>query len=170
MSRPIVVPPEKVKEIADASRAESYKKRKQYVKKGITLNSTNGSVPEELTMLRINEVAKLISKGKSRATCIEYIMNTYDLAYNTAKNYYVTAIKSLYRLDDDVRKGLIQANIDRLEKIIESCIEGNSAEKKVARECITELNKMLGVTSQNTVMINKNDEGDEQIIISFDKG
>ena len=38
-----------------------------------------------------------------------------------------------------------------------------------ARQSIAELNKILGINAQNTIMINKNNQGDEQIVISFEK-
>lgn len=129
---------------------------------------------EPQTIMRVDEVAQMISNGKSRQTCQQWIKDTYGVQDRQARAYYSAALRLLIPDEDkydEYRKALIQANIDRLEKIIEVCIESNDANMlSQARQCVAELNKMLGVTSQNTVMINKNDEGDEQIIISFDKG
>ena len=140
----------------------------------VTMRPSEEWSAEPQTIMRVDEIAQMISNGKSRQTCQQWIKDTYGVQDRQARAYYSAALRLLIPDDskyDEYRKALIQANIDRLEKIIEVCIESNDANMlSQARQCVAELNKMLGVTSQNTVMINKNDEGDEQIIISFDKG
>lgn len=140
----------------------------------VTMRPSEEWSAEPQTIMRVDEIAQMISNGKSRQTCQQWIKDTYGVQDRQARAYYNAALRLLIPDDskyDEYRKALIQANIDRLEKIIEVCIESNDANMlSQARQCVAELNKMLGVTSQNTVMINKNDEGDEQIIISFDKG
>lgn len=140
----------------------------------VTMRPSEEWSAEPQTIMRVDEVAQMISNGKSRQTCQQWIKDTYGVQDRQARAYYNAALRLLIPDEskfDKYRKALIQANIDRLEKIIEVCIESNDANMlSQARQCVAELNKMLGVTSQNTVMINKNDEGDEQIIISFDKG
>ncbi len=127
-----------------------------------------GVQPTAMTVGRILEIAKMLSKGKSRQTAIEYAMSHYNINEAQAKRYYSAATK--YLLPDDVdefRKGLIQANMDRLETIIEKCME--QGQWKVAREAIDSLNKMFGVTGGVQVGIQTDKENNtQQIVIKFD--
>lgn len=117
-----------------------------------------------------HEIISLVSQGKSRKDVIQYLMDD-GMSYSGANQMYYDALKEMtpdINLLDDYKRGIMQINLDRLEKIINSSIEGNSQDKGVALKAISEINRMLGLSStDNKVMINKNDKGDEQIIISF---
>lgn len=125
---------------------------------------------EPATIKKIQEAAKLLAKGKSRATIIEWLMDTYGFAPTTAARYYESAV--LYILPDDdeqYRQNLIKANTTRLETIIERAME--ERQYKVAREAIAELNKMAGIRGEGVqVGINTDKQNDtQQIIIKFDQ-
>lgn len=114
------------------------------------------------------DVMGLISKGKSRTEVIQNLVDD-GIEYSNANLLYYEALKEMTpdtNLLDDYKRGMIQINLDRLEKIINSCIDGSTGDKKVALQAIAEVNKMIGVSQGNNVMINRN-QGDEQIIISF---
>lgn len=119
------------------------------------------------TIARVEEAAKMISKGKGRADVIEHLQKKYDMSYNTAQKYFISACHFL--IPDDqagFKEGLIKQNIERLEKIINDSLEDK--QYKTAREAIDTLNKTLGAYGQgNSIVINKNSEGDEQIIVNF---
>lgn len=115
------------------------------------------------------EVMDAISKGESRADIVQSLVDN-GLGYKNANLLYYEAMKELTpeeNMLDDYKRGMMQQNLDRLEKIINSSIEGNSQDKQVALKAIAEMNKMLGLSQGNNVTINKNNQGDEQIIISF---
>lgn len=115
------------------------------------------------------EVMDAISKGQSRASIVQTLVDN-GLGYKNANLLYYQAMKELTpeeNMLDDYKRGMMQQNLDRLEKIINSSIEGNAGDKKVALQAIAEMNKMLGLSQGNNVTINKNNQGDEQIVISF---
>lgn len=118
------------------------------------------------------EVMDAISKGQTRADIVRGLVDTTGMGYKNANLIYYEALKELspeVNMLDDYKLGIMQTNLDRLEKIINTSIDGNTGDKKVALQAIAELNKMLGISQGNNVTINKNQEGDEQIIISFDR-
>lgn len=126
---------------------------------------------EPETIMRVDEIAQMISDGKSRKTIQQYIKDNYGVKDRQARCYYSAALRLLIPDEsefDEYRKGLIQANIDRLEKIIERSITGNTQDMKVAKDCISELNKMMGLGDKTNIMINKNDN-EETFIIQIDK-
>jgi len=141
----------------------------------IPTNPQGGATREEIekrgaypaTIARVEEAAKMISKGKGRADVIEHLQKTYDLSYSSAQKYFISACHFL--IPDDqagFKEGLIKQNIERLEKIIDKSIEDK--QYRVAREAIDTLNKTLGAYGQgSSIVINKNNEGDEQIIVNF---
>lgn len=115
------------------------------------------------------EIMDMISKGQSRADIVQSLAYT-GIGHKNANLLYYQALKELTpeeNMLDDYKRGMMQQNLDRLEKIINSSIEGNSQDKQVALKAIAEMNKMLGLSQGNNVTINKNNQGDEQIIISF---
>lgn len=129
-------------------------------------------MPTNLTT-KVNrmQVAEWLSQGKSRKFIMDSLVASgitpgvsRDLYYDTLKDFIPAT-----NLIDEHKKAIIQQNLDRLEKIIEDCIDGNTGDKKVALNAIAELNKMCGVYESNKVTIAKNQEGDEMIQISFDK-
>ena len=117
------------------------------------------------------EIMDAISKGQSRADIVNSLVDD-GITYRNAQQLYYEAMKDMtpdINLLDDYKRGMMQQNLDRLEKIINSSIEGNSQDKGVALKAIAEMNRMLGLSQSDKVTINKNQEGDEQIIISFDR-
>ena len=128
------------------------------------------------TEWRLMEIAKQISEGKSRKTCLEEIQQNYNVGYAQAKNYYNSALAWLIPDDlDQYQKGLVQANVERLETIIQEGISRKDDARRgsdylrTAKEAIAELNRMLGVGGQNVKIAQKSEDGSEQIIqINFD--
>lgn len=121
------------------------------------------------TIKKVEEAAKLISNGKTRATVIEYLQNEYGIAYDTARKYYNDAIHYLLPdNDEEFRQNLVKVNYERLDKIIqESMAAGNY---RVAREAIDTQNKMCGI-HQNGITVGvatdqKNNT--QQVVIKFD--
>ena len=125
------------------------------------------------TEFRVMEVAKMICEGNSKQTCLEYIQQAQNVGIQQARMYYQAAINWLIPSDmDEYKKGLLQANIERLEKIIEEGIKNkNDARRgadylRTAKDAIGELNKMLGV-GNNRIVVAENADGDKAISIEF---
>ena len=124
--------------------------------------------------VRIIEVAKMISEGKTRSFCFDYIKEHFEVSSSKQANaYYQAALNWLIPDDlDKYKQGLVQANVERLEKIIQEGIDKRNDERRgadylrTAKEAIAELNKMLGV-GQNKVVVAENAEGDKAISIQF---
>lgn len=127
-----------------------------------------GSPPSPATINKVTTAAKWIAKGKSRATVIEDLIKTFDMAEATAVDYYKAALHFLLPdNEDEVRKDIMAANYKRLEEIIERCMENRNY--KVAREAIAELNKMAGLGSGVKIAVNNDAENNtQQIYIKFD--
>ena len=122
---------------------------------------------------RVIEVARMICEGKSKQTCLEYVQSAQGCGVQQAKYYYQAALNWLIPTDmDEYKQGLIQANMERLEKIVEECVEKKDDAKKgadylrVAKEAIAEMNKALGV-GNNRVLVQQNKEGEQTIAIEF---
>ena len=119
------------------------------------------------TVAKVEEAAKMISKGKGRAEVIEHLQKKYDMTYENARKYFISACHFLIPDDQgEFRQSLIKQNMERLEKIINDSIE--EKQYKVAREAIAEMNKMLGVTGGQGIVINQDPaSGQQQIIVNF---
>lgn len=131
------------------------------------------AAPRKTTnVVTMTTVLEMLAQGKSRNTILKRLEDD-GMTPPHARTLYNNAIREYApdtNLLDDYKRALIQQNLDRLERIIEETISGDTQEKKVALQAVSELNKMIGAyTSGNNVTINKNQEGDEQIIISFDR-
>lgn len=138
-------------------------------KSGLTLANHDGTprnvYPE--TEVYILQIADMICKGKTKEACLDYIREAKDISLPQAKQYYDAAIRSLVPDDmDDYKKQMMAKNFKRLEKIVEKGMT-DDRDLKLAKEAIAEINRML-MGGGNKVVVNKNQEGDEQIIISFD--
>jgi hypothetical protein len=121
------------------------------------------------TRVQTYSVAEMINSGMTRQEIMKALTDQ-GIAPNYASKYYYMALKDLAPtpdLIDDYKKGMIQVNLDRLEKIVNETIDGNFQNKAIALKAIEQINKMLNITGNNEVVINKNNKGDEQIIISF---
>lgn len=115
---------------------------------------------------RVKDIAEKISAGTSRMSVMNYITNDLGYSYSQAKEYYETALAYLCPEDEEgYRKGLIQANFERLENIIERSMSGPDKNLRLAKDCIAEMNKVL--VSGQKVIVEQNKEGDQRITISF---
>ena len=125
------------------------------------------------TEWRVMEIARKITEGQSRQTCLDFIQESYSLSRQQAQKYYNAALNWLVPEDlDEYKKGLLQANIERLEKIIQEGIDNHNDARRgadylrTAKDAIAELNKMMGIGS-NKVTIAENKEGEKAIQIEF---
>ena len=125
------------------------------------------------TEYRVMETAKMICEGNSKQTCLEHIMEVQGCGIAQAKQYYQAALNWLIPTDmDGYKKGLLEANMNRLEKIVEECVKKKDDPKKgsdylrCAKDAISEMNKVLGV-GNGRVMVSESAEGDKSICIEF---
>ncbi len=119
----------------------------------------------------LTEVLDMLAQGKSRNTILKRLEGD-GMTTQHARTLYNNAIREFApdtNLLDDYKRALIQQNLDRLERVIEETISGDTQEKKVALQAVSELNKMIGAYTTDKVTIAKNGEGDEIIQISFEK-
>lgn len=124
---------------------------------------------EPATAVKIQQAAKMIAKGKSRATIIEHLQKQWEISAVTAANYYGDALRLLMpENEDEFRKDLIKANAVRLETIYERAME--EGDYKNAKDAIAELNKMIGANGSGVMVgINTDNENNtQQIFIKFD--
>lgn len=132
-------------------------------------NRQEGWVP--LKRLELNVmVQEMISSGMTRMQIINALKEK-GLTYDKAEHAYYIALKDMAPSPDfidDYKRGLIQLNLDRLEKIINETIGGNFQSKAVALKAISEINKMLGATDGNKITIAQKDKDDNQQIIEID--
>ena len=127
-----------------------------------------GSPSKQDTALKVQTAAKWIAKGKSKATVIADLVSNFGMAEATAKDYYLAAVHFLLPdNEEEFRKDIMAVNYQRLEEIIERCMEDHNY--KVAREAIAELNKMAGLGSGVKIAVNNDTENNtQQIYIKFD--
>lgn len=118
------------------------------------------------------QIQEWINKGKSRQYIMDRLQEDGMTVLGAQEIYYAT-LKEMVpdpNLFDDYKKQVIQQNLDRLEKIVESSIDGNYQEKNVALKAIDTLNKLIGAYSDsNSVTIAKDNQGQEIIRIEFQK-
>lgn len=118
------------------------------------------------------QIQEWINKGKSRQYVMDRLQEDGMTVLGAQEIYYAT-LKEMApdpNLFDDYKKQVIQQNLDRLEKIVESSIDGNYQEKNVALKAIDTLNKLIGAYSDsNSVTIAKDNQGQEIIRIEFQK-
>lgn len=122
-----------------------------------------GAFPQ--TIARVEEAAKMISDGVGRQEVIEHIAKKYNLSYNTAQNYFVSACHYLIPDNDDFKAGLIKQNFERLEKIVNDSLK--EGDKKMAKDAIAEMNKMLGLGTNSVKITNDPKNNTNEITISF---
>lgn len=121
------------------------------------------------TRVQTYSVAEMINSGMTRQEIMKALTDQ-GIAPNYASKYYYMALKDLAPepdLIDDYKKGMIQLNLDRLEKIVNETIDGNFQNKAIALKAIEQINKMLGITDSNKVTIANNKEGEQIIEIDF---
>lgn len=139
------------------------------VNSSVNMQKSRNKTAEPATVMKVQEAARMISDGKSRATIIETLQDKYHIGYDQAKHLYGAGIRFLIPEDEDkYRKELIVKNIARLETIIENTM--NDRQWKVAREAIDSLNKMIGIGNGGFQVAVQNDaeNNTQQIYIKFD--
>lgn len=126
-----------------------------------------------ITERRVIDVANMISEGKSRKNVLKYIQENFELGERQAKRYYQAALNWLIPENlEEYRDGLIQANIERLETIIQEGIEKSSDARRgadylrAAKDAIAELNRILGV-GNTKIQVGQNKDGDQTVQIEF---
>ena len=139
------------------------------VNSSINMHKGRNKGAEPATVMKVQEAAKMISAGKSRATILETLQEKYHIGYDQANHLYGAGIRFLIPEDEDeFRKELIAKNIARLEKIVEESMDAR--QWKIAREAIDSLNKMIGIGNGGfQVAVNNDKENNtQQIYIKFD--
>lgn len=122
--------------------------------------------------VQLYDIAERISKGEPREKLVKELV-AGGMDRTKATRYYYEALKEITPEDtilDEYKKGMMQVNLNRLETIIETSLNGNYQEKQVALKAIAELNKMLGLSNDtNKVTVANNKEGEQIIQIEFSK-
>lgn len=104
------------------------------------------------TVERVMEVSNMIVKGGSRQTIQNDIMQKWEVGDRQARAYYSAAMRYLIPNDEDeYKRCLIQANIDRLEEIIQRTM--NDDDYKNAIAAIKEINRIIAPNNKNEVEV-----------------
>lgn len=122
-----------------------------------------GAYPQ--TVVRVEEAAKMISDGVGRGEVIEHLKTKYNMTYNTAQKYFVSACHYLIPDNDEFKAGLIKQNFERLEKIVNDSLK--EGDKKMAKDAIAEMNKMLGLGTNSVKITNDPKNNTNEITINF---
>ena len=136
--------------------------------KGISRHKGDNTPLTPQSQLKIEEAAKMITKGKGMNDVIEFIRDKYKISYEQSRHYWVAACRFLVADMDETREALIKQNIQRLERIINKSMENE--DYKLAKETIGELNKMLGVGKDGVSIAVRNDpeNNTQEFIIKVD--
>lgn len=121
--------------------------------KDILLRPTEQWTTTPQTIERIISLAKMISEGMSRKNVQEWIMAHYGVSGRQARAYYSAALRYLIPdNEEEYKRGLIQANINRLETIIERTMAEGSADYKSAIAAIKEINRLVA-PNENSIEV-----------------
>lgn len=121
--------------------------------KDILLRPSEQWTTKPQTIERIISLAKMISEGMSRKSAQEWIMTNYDVSGRQARAYYSAALRYLIPdNEEEYKRGLIQANINRLETIIERTMAEGSADYKSAIAAIKEINRLVA-PNENSIEV-----------------
>ena len=89
----------------------------------------------------------------SRKSALEWIMTNYEVGDRQARAYYTAALRYLIPdNEEEYKRGLIQANINRLETIIERTMAEGSADYKSAIAAIKEINRLVA-PNENSIEV-----------------
>ena len=156
---------EKIETIEKADKTEKPKKKASNAKKiwrpsnmekdekDIMLKPSDEWKASPQTIERVTNLAKMLSKGMSRKSAQEWIMTNYDVSGRQARAYYTAALRYLIPdNEEEYKRGLIQANIDRLETIIERTMAEGSADYKSAIAAIKEINRLVA-PNENSIEV-----------------
>lgn len=116
-----------------------------------------------------DEIMNWVSKGKTRQYILDKLQEE-GLTNRDAISLYYTTLKEMVPNEEmytSYKNATIQKNLDRLDKVVEDNISGSTADKAIALKALDTLNKMIGAYGGNGVVINKDGQGNEQIIIKF---
>ena len=119
------------------------------------------------TELKVKEIARMLSKGKSKTTILDSIQEKYGLSQARVLDLYYEAVKFLLPKDEQkFKEEIITKNVERLDRIVEETME--SKNYKEATKAIAELNKMAGITSNNIkVGMQTDGEGGSTFIVEI---
>ena len=121
--------------------------------KDIMLKPSDEWKANSQTIERVTNLAKMLSEGMSRKNAQEWIMTHYDVSGRQARAYYSAALRYLIPdNEEEYKRGLIQANINRLETIIERTMAEGSADYKSAIAAIKEINRLVA-PNENTIEV-----------------
>ena len=156
---------EQTEQIEKTEKAEKPKKKATTAKKiwrpsnmekdekDILLRPTEQWTTTPQTIERVTALAKMISEGMSRKNVQEWIMTHYDVSGRQARAYYSAALRYLIPDNaEEYKRGLIQANINRLETIIERTMAEGSADYKSAIAAIKEINRLVA-PNENSIEV-----------------
>lgn len=120
------------------------------------------------TQIKVEEAAKMITDGKGMNDVIEFIQGKYGISYEQSRHYWVAACRYLVADMDETREALVRQNLQRLEKIVNECME--EKDYKLAKETISEMNKMLGVGKDGVQVGIRNNPNTntQEVYIKFD--
>lgn len=156
---------EKTEQIKQTEKTEKPKKKASNSKKiwrpsnmeknekDILLRPTEQWTTTPQTTEKIISLAKMISEGMSRKNLQEWIMTNYGVGDRQARAYYSAALRYLIPdNEEEYKRGLIQANINRLETIIERTMSEGSADYKSAIAAIKEINRLVA-PNENSIEV-----------------
>ena len=124
------------------------------------------STPTPGTVLKVIEIAKKITKGKTRLDVMNEMM-AEGCSMRKAEYYYDAAVRFLTPNDpEEFKKGLIAKNMAKFEDLYQKAYE--AGQYKTCRDILDSLNKMYGLSGGNQVNIAENAEGERVIQIKFD--
>lgn len=107
------------------------------------------------TERRVFELVDLIVNGKTKETCLLFLMDKYNIGKQMANEYYWASLEYLLPKDvDEHRKILIEKNLVRLEKIIEKTMDRENYRDAI--QAIRELNRLV-IPNNNSVSVVTND-------------
>lgn len=133
------------------------------ISKDLSLEGKYNMTPT--TEYRVKQISRAISKGQSRYTTIEKYAKEWDISEKQVEKYYTAALHNL-TFSEGEWQAIKHQNLVRLEKIFEDAVAANDRKNAIA--AVQEINRMAGITGGNKVGIQKDNNGNEVIMIQFD--
>lgn len=106
---------------------------------------------ESELMMRNQVIIDLIGQGLSRRRISEEIMSRWGIAYDTSYKYIKEAYKALMQGNEEFVEFNRDKQVERLENIITEALEAH--EYKAAVMATAELNKLLGLTTNQKITL-----------------
>jgi hypothetical protein len=105
----------------------------------VKLSYENNAITQQ-TLARIKQVAKMIAKGKSRMTCLEFMVDTYGIKESQAEKYYRATLRYLAaQQQDDGSEAIRTKLVTLLEGQIEELNGRDSVEARKAAQSAADL-------------------------------